>query len=510
MTQRKQFVSGFSWNSLTVVLQVVIQVVYTGLFARLVSPDTFALMGVVLSIMGFAEIFSQIGIGPALIQRKEVAQEHINAAFYTSLLLGLGFTLVFVACAPWIAAMYQLPQLEPIIQVVCSSFTISALSVVPRSLMMKEMRFKAFFNASMVSIIGGNLVVGLVLAYHDFQVWAYVWALFAQNALMALAYWWLHPVKLTRRWSASHTRDLVRYGTGSTLFNALNYAATKVDVTLIPLFVPRPVGVPQEVALKPAAMYERASYVMSLPITIMGKLSDNVLFSGMAKMQEDEPRLRKLMLAGTNLLALAIAPLCAFLVFYGGDIIYLWLGADYQSATPILQWLLAAIVFRTLSRLGDALLRARDAVFRGSWIKAVYVVLMIVGVIFTAPIGMNAVALSISVTTLVHYAMNLYLCRRLIGLSLGDQIKALLPSIVLSALTFIVAGVSAFLMGWLDIPPLLRLLLGAATTGSVLLLFIYNSPKLLGHATINPLNYLPEKLTKISVIKSMKNRISAP
>jgi O-antigen/teichoic acid export membrane protein len=64
--------TSFSWKTLTVVLQVVIQLAYTGLLARMVAKDSFMLMGIVLGIMGFAEIFSQVGVGPALIQRKEV------------------------------------------------------------------------------------------------------------------------------------------------------------------------------------------------------------------------------------------------------------------------------------------------------------------------------------------------------------------------------------------------------------------------------------------------------
>ncbi|MCC6599540.1 MAG: oligosaccharide flippase family protein, partial [Crocinitomicaceae bacterium] len=108
MSTQAKFISGFSWNTLTVVLQIIIQLVYTGILARLISPQSFATMGVVLSIMGFAELFSQIGIGPALIQRKEINQQHLNGAFYVSLILGAAFTLLFIAGAPLIARIYHL------------------------------------------------------------------------------------------------------------------------------------------------------------------------------------------------------------------------------------------------------------------------------------------------------------------------------------------------------------------------------------------------------------------
>ena len=504
MSHGQRFISGLSWNTLTVVLQVAIQLVYTGLFARMVEPQAFALMGVVLSIMGFAEIFSQIGIGPALIQRSHVDQGHINAAFYTSVLLGFSFSLLFVAAAPAIAAAYGLPELKPIIQMVSTSFTISALSVVPRSLMMKEMRFRSFFVASMFSIVGGNLVVGLFLAYLDWQVWAYVWALFAQNTLMALAFWWFQPVKITRSWKKKYTTDLVRYGTGSTLFNALNYAATKVDVTLLPLSLPA--GVTDAARLRPAAMYERAAYVMSLPITIMGKLSDNVLFAGMAKLQDDHARLRRLMLAGTNLLAIAVVPFCVWLFFFAHEIILLWLGNNYADAAPMLQGMAAAIAFRTLSRMGDALLRAKDAVFRGTWIKAVYLMLMVAGVLLWAQKSAVAVAWSISAATCIHYIMNLYLSRRLIGLTLSEQAKALAPGIVLGALAFIVGWLFKALLLFTPFGALLQLSIGTVAIAVAVALACYLWPAILGAPTIHPLQFLPEKIKRFKLIQRMLQR----
>ena len=81
---RKEFVSGLSWNMLTVVLQVAIQLIYMMILARLLAVEAFAVMGVILGVLGFAEIFAQVGVGPALIQRKEIHQQHLNGAFYTA------------------------------------------------------------------------------------------------------------------------------------------------------------------------------------------------------------------------------------------------------------------------------------------------------------------------------------------------------------------------------------------------------------------------------------------
>lgn len=507
MTTKKQITSSFSWNTLTVVLQVVIQLAYTGLLARLVSPDSFTLMGIVLGIMGFAEIFSQVGVGPAIVQRKEINQQHINGAFYTAIILGVGFTMLFVLLAPALASMWQIPQLEKIIQVVCTSFFISALAVVPRSLMMRAMRFKVLFIASMISIIGGNIIVGLILAYNGYNVWAYVWALFAQNALMTIALWILQPTKITGNWQWSYTRQLVRYGAGSTLFNALNYFATKLDVMLVPLFAQRIPNTNLNDQLLKSAMYERSNYVMTQPITIMGKLSDSVLFSGMSRMQDDDHKLRKMFLIATNLLSIVIVPVTVFVCFFSKELLVTWLGPQYEDAVPILQVLFVAVIFRSLSKLGDSLLRAKDAVYRGSWYKAINVILVAVGIFTTIRYGMTAVALSIVAATFVNYMMNMHLCVQLIQVKWIDIFKALKPALILGFAAALLCYVISFLVRTESPSDLIVLVIAAVYVFGTLALAVYYRPEQLGDEKINPLFFLPERIQNLKFVKPMMARL---
>lgn len=501
MSEKKEFISGFNWNTATVVLQIIIQTVYTGLLARLVNADAFALMGIVLSIVGFAELFSQVGIGPALIQRKELHPQHLSGAFYTALLLGLLFTAGFIAVAPAIAAYYGDERLEPIIRVVSSSFTIAALAVVPRNLMLKKMDFKGYFIAGMISIVGGNLIVGLVLAYMGYGVWAYVWALFAQNALMTICYWYFERTRFPLAWQWKYTRELIRYGGSSTLFNALNYAATKVDVTIVPKFATTlPHATTPENALFRAGVYERSAYVMSLPITIMAKLSDNVLFSGMSKMQDETERLRRVILTAMHMLGFITIPAIVLAVFTAPSLVQIYLGDQYTEAGPVLRILFIAVIFRTLSRLADSLLRAKNAVLRGSVYKALYLLLMIIGVYTAVPYGLQAVAVAIAATTGIHFMMSVYLTQRLIGTEVQTQLRALVPGIILGLLPALPLTALLFLLP--RQPALIEFLLFSGVWAITVMIVIYTRPRLLSFQGQNPLLLFPQKLQRLPLIRS--------
>jgi len=505
MSTRSKITHGLSWNTFTVVFQVLIQLVYTGILARMLVPGDFAVMGVVLGLMGFAEIFSQVGIGPALVQRKEIHPQHLSGAFYTALLMGIAFTLLFFFLAPWFETLYGMAGLTDIIRVVSTSFLISAIGVVPRSLMIKELAFKRFFTAGMISIIGGNLIIGLALAYSGYGVWAYVWALFAQNTIMTIAYWILHPVRIPLSWKGSYTRELIRYGAGSTLFNALNYAATKVDVTLTPLFAAKAAGADLNESLRRSGLYERSAYLVSLPITIMGKLSDNVMFSGMAAMQDDTARLKKSILIANHFLGLAIIPIVCFAICFAPEIILLYLGDQYAGAIPILQVLLSAVIFRTLSRIADSLLRARDATFQGSWVKAVYLTLMIVGVIIGATYGMIWVAAAISLTTAIHLVMSMSLCKKLIGSSMKSQLKSTLPGWIIGMSILLTGFPLSFGLRYFELPHLAVLTAGSLIAFMLAIFILLRAPFLLGKGEMNLIRFLPARIRSLPLIRRMDN-----
>jgi PST family polysaccharide transporter len=446
--------------------------------------------------MGFAEIFSQIGIGPALVQRKEVDQNHINSGFYSALIPGFLFTLLFIALAPAIASFYRLEELTDIVRVVCTSFTISALALIPRSMMTKELRFKQMFKAGMISIIGGNLIVGLTLAWMGFQVWAYVWALIAQNALMTIALWYYQPVKITWSWKWSATKDLIRYGTASTLFNALNYLATKLDVLVLPRFMRNNQDILTSVEKADASYYERAGYAMSQPITIMGKLSDSVLFSGMSKLQDDGERLSKMLLLSIRVISLILIPVSVYLVFFSGSLIQLWLGNEFLATASILKILFWAVIFRSLSKLGDSLLRAKDAVFIGSGIKAIYVVLMAIGIYLTADIDMQWVSIAVVVATFIHFTMNMHLCTQLIPVRWVQIISSLAPAMLLGMalwpICWLLNLVMLFTGGNCIFVLMISLVVVMLFTASIILLF----PVILGRNENCILKYLPSGFQK--------------
>jgi len=482
---------------------VLIQLVYTSILARLISPESFALMGIALSVVGFAEVFSQIGIGPALIQKKELHAQHIAGAFFSSLLLGLVFTAAFALLAPAIGAAYNSELLSDVIQVVSLSFTLSAIAIVPRALMMRAMDFKSFFICGMISIVGGNLITGLLLAWAGYDIWAYVFALLAQNALLSLSFWVLRPVKIPLRWTWRYTRELIRYGGGSTLFNAFNFLATRIDVLMVPV----PTGKSAATRLEDAGVYERAAYLMGLPITILGKLSDNVLFSGMSMLQNDSRRLRKTWLTAVYFIGLMVIPGSVFVIVFAKEIVGIYLGSRYDAAVPVVQILFAGVILRAFTKICDSLLRAMDVLYKGSLIKLLFCCLMAAGIYVSLPYGLPWVALSVAAATLVQFVLIVGMSLTLLELTWMQFASGLRTALLIGVLT---AGISMPLRWSIDafeialLPALFAALL---VNGLILAASLWYRPAIFGKGENNHLRTLLERFEKHGFVKRMLNKM---
>ena len=400
------FASSIRWQSANVVSQVLLQLFFIMVLARLISKADFGVMSIALVVVGFVEIFAQIGIGPSLVQRKDLQPRHIRAALQFSLGLGVAFFALMYGTAPQIGIWFNSDALVEVLRWVAFSFILSSIALVPRSLLVRHMDFKRLFAAAMVAMVIGNLGIGLGLAYAGYGVWAYVAALLSQNALLGLCFWWMRPPGtegLWGRWQWTDLREMLAYGGRSTVFNWFNYAATKADTVLVGEFAqanPSTGG-----GWTATGLYDRSAHLMSLPITILGKLGDSVLFSGMSALQTEWQALQRVVFRGIALIAWLVIPGSLALAWFATEVAVLLLGAEYADAGPIVRILFIGVAFRSLIKLADAVVRATDQLIPAIAIKVAYLTGLIAAIssVLRTGGGLEGVAWAVTACTVLQF-----------------------------------------------------------------------------------------------------------
>lgn len=507
MSVKKKFIAGASWQSLNVVTQVVLQLVFIALLARLLTKEDFGVMAVALAVVGFIEIFSQIGIGPALIQRKDLLDTQINGAFFISLFLGVTFTALIYFLAPAVANYYEHEPLTDILRVIGISFLISAVSIVPRSLIIKKMEFKKLFIAAAIAMTIGNLVIGLGLAYAGYGLWAYVFALLSQNLIMTVCYWFQHPIKVAWNWNWQGTRSMIRYGGQSTLFNTFNYAATKADTLIVAKLSNLNMAVGEATRWSSTGIYDRAVWLQSLPITILGKLSDSVMFSGLSHIQDEKEKLKRVYLSGTYLISMLIFPACVFMVFFAPEIVMLILHEDWPEVVNVVRIFFIGVSVRSLIKLSDATVRALDAVYKASIIKFIFLVLVSAAAYIGIQFGLEQVAALVVVAILIQYVLMTSLSIKLIDVKFSTVLKKMVPGMTLGLITAAICCPAYFFIDLLESHYMVNLLIAIGWVGVCLMGLAWYFPWLFGKGKDNVLLFLIEKFPNVKALNPLRRRL---
>lgn len=450
------------------VAHALLHVAVLAILARLLTPAEFGVVSAALIVIGLSAIVSQVGLGPALVQRHELERRHIDTAFIASVVLGIVLGAALWVGAPLAALFFRIDEVGPVLRGLAWLFPIQGLATVALSLMRREFRFRWLANLEVLSYGVGYGGVGITTALLGWGVWALVAGNLAQSAVKTVMLLKDQPPRITAKPEWSAFKDLMYFGGGFTVAKIANQVAQQGDYLIVGRF------------LGPAALgyYGRAYNLMSAPASGFGKILDSVLFPTMARVQSEPQRLAAAYRRGIALIALIVVPSSAALILLAPEVIHVVLGARWTAVVAPFQILAVGMLFRTSSKLADALTRATGAVYRRAWRQILYAVLVVGGAIIGQRWGIAGVAWFVLLALTVNFAQMAHLSLGEASMTWSSFCKAQLPA-------FLVAAVSSPLV-WLlttafrrwGVFPVATLAAGIAVMVLCALLLMYVSPRL--------------------------------
>jgi O-antigen/teichoic acid export membrane protein len=432
-------VTGMFWVGFGRAGRATLQIVVLAVLARLLTPSDFGVVSAALVVIGFSSIFSQLGLGPALVQRPDLERRHIQVAFTSSVLFGILIGTLIWLGAPLLAAFFGIDRLIPVLRVLAWTFPLKGLGVVSESLLQRELRFRWLANRELVSYGLGYGLVGVVLAWNGLGVWALVAANMAQAALNTGLLILLRPPSVSLRIDPAAFRELAIFGGGFTAAKIGNYAALQGDNLVVGRW------------LGPAALgaYGRAYQLMAMPAALFADILDTALFPAMAKVQGDSLRLTTAYRRGVSLVALIMLPASALLFVLAPEVVNVLLGPRWSDAIAPFQILALGMLFRSSYKMSDSICRATGAVYRRAWRQGVYGALVLLGAWLGQHWGLPYVALGVSFALLINFLLMAQLSLNVSGMSWASFARAHLPALRLALTTGTIAwGTVSLLREW--------------------------------------------------------------
>ena len=326
MEVRTKALSGIVWSSFSQVGKQGITLLTTIAISRALRPEDFGLLALVMVGIRFAGILAEFGFSKALIQRKEISEDHRSSVFWANVLLGCFFMGAMALLSSSIAKFFEQPELKPLIILAAVNLIISPLCSVHRALLRRDLAFK---TVGLVDLLGVLItgVSGVAFVYSGLGVSSLILMEICGNLAVLVgcvcAYrWW--PKKWIN-WTA--LSDLMNFGLNLLGSNVINYWIRNLDNLLIGKFI----GDYQ------LGLYSRAYGLMLIPVIQISGVIGSVMFPSLSRLGDDLEKIRSVYLRATAAIFLVTAPMMLGVVAVADTAIPTLLGGQWQELVPIVR-----------------------------------------------------------------------------------------------------------------------------------------------------------------------------
>ncbi|MBN1529095.1 MAG: lipopolysaccharide biosynthesis protein [Thermoleophilaceae bacterium] len=374
--------------------------------ARLLTPEEYGLAALALVFASLVLVFSDLALGAALIQRKELSAVDRDTAFWATLASGVLFAVLGFVLAGPLASLYGDADAKPLLQVLSIGFVVNALGAPQQSLMLRDMDFRRVEMLPTLGAIAGA-VAGVVLAANGAGAWAIILQ-YGVAALVTTALVWVRsPWRPRFAFSGASLRDLGGFSVYMLGHRLLYYFQTNGDRFLIGRFL----------GTAPLGAYAIAFNTILQPASKIGGPLQRVMSPAFCRIQDEPARIAQAWARVVRILAaVSIAPL-AVLAVVAPDFVPVVLGGQWEKAVPVIQILAWVGIVQALQSLSVDVLMARDrarTIFR--------VTVLIVGCHLAAfALGLNwgivGVSVAFAISTTLVEPWQTVLAARALGVS---------------------------------------------------------------------------------------------
>ena len=418
MSLRSQALSGFRWTASVRLLSQLVTWMITLVVIRLLAPADYGLLAMATVFVAFLAMFSELGLGAAIVQKADVDEELLKRAFGLILIIHFSLAALLAVAAPLIAAFYAEPRVTPILRVLSLQFLLAAFAVIPDAQLQRRMEFR---NRSILDFFGAVVASGttLLMAMAGSGVWALVAGSLVSQAFKTIGINCLSPFLRWPDFSLRGMRSLLQFGGNFTAVQVFWMFLSQVDVLICAKWLGNEV----------LGFYSVAMQLASLPSQRISGLVNQVAFPTFARMQGELHKVGGSVLSGARVLSFFSFPVLWGMSSVAPEIVVVILGEKWALATVPLQ---ALTLIMPLRIVGNFVATAAQGIGRSDivlrsvvWASFVTPPVLIVGVYGWGLLGLSLAWL---VALPLSFLQSMVRSLPVLGLSLRQLAGAMGPA----------------------------------------------------------------------------------
>lgn len=443
------------WSVIEVTVKRALDFIVKLILARLLFPEDFGVVGMATVFTSFIQVLNDAGMGPAIIQKKDLTEKHLNTVFWTNIAWSvLLYLVISFVVAPMAADFYEQPVLTTVIPILSISIVTSALNTVHFSQLRRDLNFKRIAvirNTS--SFVAG--IIAISMAFLNFGVWALVANSVIAYVITVPLFYNATKWKPSGQWDKKILKEILSFGMFITGSKVIMNVVGNADYLLIG---------------KWAGSVALGAYTLAFMMTnsVSGQVTsmlDTVMFPFYSSIQDDFEKLRKYYLKLIGYYTLILYPIMLTLFLFASELVPLFFGDKWGETIPPLRILALAVMVTVLTTGYNLLFRSTGNPkyeFKIQRITSlcVYLPCLAIGIYFYGIIG---AATGTLVARILSFFIHQYVLKKHFRISTGDILRQTYKMIALClTLAIIVFILRSFKMNEYVILGMYAFLLGVA------------------------------------------------
>jgi len=340
---------GVVWNFTGLMIDNGLRMIVKLILARLLLPEDFGIIGFAVLFMGIINIFSDLGMSAALIQRKDTELKPIDydTAFWVGIGWGLFLALVLTfIITPISVNFFNEPLLNSILPVLSLSLIIGPLSTIHIVNITREMDFKRIVVPQNVSHVAAS-IIAIVMAFMGFGVWSLVFQRLLAVFFLVLIYTFGSTWRPQMRFSKVSFKKIFNFGIYTTGTSIFNYLTGNIDYLLIGKML----------GAQPLGIYSLAYNVTYIIRSQIMNVTNKVFFPVYSKIQNDLVKIKRYYFKIIKYNCIVIYPIMIALIFFAKPLVLIGLGEKWIEAVIPIQFMAGAGLVHLLTSSNTILLR---------------------------------------------------------------------------------------------------------------------------------------------------------
>lgn len=433
---KKATISSLFWKLFELGGSSVITLLVQIVMARLLAPDEFGMLAIMLVFVNIGNVIVQSGLNTAIIQSPDATERDYSTVFWMSLTMSVVLYGVSFALAPAVAAFYDAPAIVAPLRVLVLILIVNAYNAVQEAIVARSMDFRKTARATVTAgVVSGAAGIASALAG------AGIWALVIQQLLFQVVKCVVLAFEIDWKPRLVFERDravvLFRFGWKLLASGVLDQGYQSLaDLIIGKQFTKTDLGY----------VSQGKKYPQALGSLLDGAIQP-VMLSAASRVQDDKSMVKRLARRGLKTSTFLVFPAMALFALTARPIVLLLLGEKWLPSV----WILQAYCFiYALLPIHTTNLQVLNGMGRSDLFLKLEVVKNVVGfvILCTAAFAFDtiqAIVLGYMLTGVLCTFINAFPNKRVIGYSFSEQVRDILPAFLLSLAAAAVASPVAVL-----------------------------------------------------------------